>query len=395
MLLWIALAVLTAAVLGSLLQPLARGGESDLRPEDADLAVYKDQLAEIEADKARGLIGADEARSARAEVARRLIKISESGAEAVNTISPAAGLLKPRYVIAVVAVLLPLVSAGVYLRLGAPNVPDMPLAARLDAPADQAPVLQMIAKVEQRLNQYPEDGKGWDVIAPIYMSLGRYPNAAEAFGNAMRILGETPQRLAGYAQAALLAGDGVVSDDVRRAALKLLELEPGRSDAQLWLALGDEQEGKLAGALASYRRILAGAPAEWPWRAATEERIRAMQARLAGVPLAEGAKTSDALAAEPTVRPNGPSAADVAAARDMSPDQQSVMINDMVGRLAKRLDRDGKDLAGWLQLMRAYKVLGRSEDAAKALANAKRNFADDAKALNEIDAAARNLGIAS
>ena len=79
--------------------------------------------------------------------------------------------------------------------------------------------------------------------------------------------------------------------------------------------------------------------------------------------------------------------------REMTPEDRNRFIGQMVERLAARLKSDGRDLAGWLKLMRAYKVLGRDSDAAVALKDAKAQFEGDQKSLAEIEQAAKSLGL--
>ncbi len=97
-----------------------------------------------------------------------------------------------------------------------------------------------------------------------------------------------------------------------------------------------------------------------------EKRIATAEAHLAGKPVAE-AETAPSQAPRSAERA-GPSAADVAAAQNMSPADRQAMIERMVQGLAAKLDQDGSDLAGWLKLVRAYSVLDRKDDAVKALA---------------------------
>jgi cytochrome c-type biogenesis protein CcmH len=79
----------------------------------------------------------------------------------------------------------------------------------------------------------------------------------------------------------------------------------------------------------------------------------------------------------------------------MTPQQRAEMIAGMVEGLAQRLKANGRDLEGWLRLVNAYVVLDRREDARTALADARRNFADDAGALAELSKLAANLRIGS
>ena len=252
----------------------------------------------------------------------------------------------------------------------------------LAVPLEQADVGDLIAKVEARLREHPEDGQGWDVIAPIYFKLGRFREAAAAYASAARLEGETVRRLAGFAEAAVLAADGIVGEEARLAFEKILKLEPGRPEPRFWLALAKEQDGKLADALAEYKALLAEAPADAPWRGAVEGRIAEVSRRLAGTGKAEP-------------RARGPSAADVAAAEKLAPQDRARMIAQMVDGLAERLKRDGRDLAGWLRLVNAYAVLDRKDDARAALARARQHFPADEKALAELAALAKSLGLGS
>lgn len=382
MLLWIAFALLTAAVLAPMLAPLARpaGSEdAEASAEAGTLAVYRDQLAEIEAERARGLIGATEAEAARLEISRRLLK-SAAGSEPAG---PLAALAAPRAAHARIAlgtaVAVPLLALGLYLAHGSPGMPASPFAARDDAARAQAELADMIAKVEARLSKAPEDGKGWEVIAPVYLKLGRYRDAATAYANAARLQGESVKLLAGLAEASVLANDGIVTEPARTAYEKVLKIEPGRVEARFWLAMAKEQDGRLAEALADYLALLKEAPPDAPYRAPLDLRIKEVSRRITKA------------AADPA----GPTAADIEAAAKLSPEERAKMISAMVDGLARRLKDNGKDLPGWRRLLNAYAVLGRKDDARAALAEARRNFDGDARALSELSQLADSLGLGS
>ncbi len=378
MLLWVMFALMTSAVLIAVLAPLARPAAP---ADDADvgaLEVYRDQLAEVEAERARGLVEAAEADAARIEISRRLLASaapSEGGAT-----SAAVGPSNHFPLAIAAAVFITLSSLAVYLMYGAPGMPSFPVAERQAGPLANAPLAQLIGKVEARLRAQPQDGEGWEVIAPVYFKLGRYRDAANAFARAAEIKGETVERLGGFAEATLLAADGIVTEEARLAYQKILKLQPGQPEARFWLALAREQDGQLNDALAEYKAILAAAAADVPWRSSIEQRISDVSRRLSGA-------TKDA--------PRGPTAQDVAAAQQLSEDQRAQMIAAMVDNLAKRLERDGKDLAGWLRLVNAYAVLGRDKDARAALANARKQLGGDEKAMAELAALAKRLGLDS
>jgi cytochrome c-type biogenesis protein CcmH len=245
---------------------------------------------------------------------------------------------------------------------------------------ESAQLGDLVAKVEARLREHPEEGEGWDVIAPVYLRLGRYRDAADAFARAARLKGESVKRLAGLAEASVLAADGVVTEEARVAYERILRLEPGRAEARFWLALAKEQDGKLGEAVAEYKALLVESAAAAPWRSALEQRIAGVSQRLPGATMPASA---------------GPTAEDVAAAEKMSADDRARMIAGMVEGLAQRLKRDGRDLAGWRRLVNAYVVLGRKDDALTALADARKSFGGDEKALAELAALAERLGLGS
>lgn len=385
MLLWLAFALLTAAVLAAVLAPLARPArsEADADGESGTLEVYRHQLAEIEAERARGLLGAAEAEAARIEISRRLLAVAgTTGPAGSQGKAPQRAFLETRHasVALAVAIAVPLFTVGLYLAYGSPGTPSSPFASRSDAGRDQAGVATLVAQVEARLREAPDDGKGWEVIAPIYIKLGRFREAANAYANAARLNGESVKLLTGRAEASMLATDGVVTEEARTAYEKVLKIEPGRVEARFWLAMAKEQDGRLADALADYNKMLSEAPADAPYRSALTRRIGEVSARLPGA----------AKAASP-----GPSEADMAAAAKLTPEQRAQMIAQMVDGLAERLKRNGRDLAGWQRLLNAYVVLGRTEDARSALADARRNFAGDTAALGELSKLATTLGLGS
>jgi len=384
MFLWIAFAFLTAAVLAAVLAPLARPAgqdETEGASEVGSVAVYRDQLLEIESDHARGVLSAGEAEAARLEVSRRLL----ASAERSERIDPGAAsrtLLESRHATIALAsvVIIPLLTLGLYLAHGSPGMPSAPFAARTDAAVEQAALANVISQVEARLREDPEQGKGWEAIAPVYLKLGRFRDAANAYANAARLNGETVPLLAGRAEAAMLASDGVVTEEARVAYEKILKLEPGRVEPQFWLAMAKEQDGRHADALSEYKALLADAPADANYRAPLTMRIKEVTARIAAID---------------SGTPPGPSEADLAAAAKLSAEQRSQMIAQMVDGLAQRLKSNGRDLPGWLRLLNAYAVLDRKDDARAALAEARRNFDGDAGALAELSKAATTLGLGS
>ncbi|MDX2308454.1 MAG: c-type cytochrome biogenesis protein CcmI [Hyphomicrobium sp.] len=390
MLLWIVFAVLTAGVVAALVRPWRAfhgASRAALDAAPADLALYRDQLTEIDLDRERGAIDAAEAEAAKAEVSRRIlarashIRGEDAGRAAAD--GPARAWALPA-----IATGVPLAAVMLYVAVGAPLLPDQPLTARATNPGGPT-ISDMIANVEARLKSHPEDGRGWDVIAPIYKGMRRYQDAAVAYANANRLLGESAKRLAGFAESEILANNGVVTENARKAAAQILALEPGRPDAKLWLALAKEQEGDLAGARDSYKAILTDDIPPGNLRTAVETRIASVEARLTGAPdagpPAPAAPGANGAASAPPLSPDAVAA--------LPPDEQAKVIESMVARLAARLDKEPGDVEGWLRLLNAYGVMGRKDAALAALVKARAGLAGDAPALARIEEAARSLGI--
>src|SRR5262244_4622498 len=369
MTLWFALALMTAAAILAVLWPLAR--RASLSRSGSDVAIYRDQLDEIERDRAAGLIEDNEAASAQVEVSRRLIAAADAQSAPQSDVPSASW--RRRAVAIVALVLLPLGATGLYLALGSPLLPDQPLAPRLAAARGNQSVDTLIAQVEAHLERNPNDGRGWEVIAPVYLRLGRVEDAVKARRNALALSGETSERQAGLGEALVAASDGKLTPEARNSFARAVELDGGNIKARYFLGVAAEQDGQPAAAVEIWRAMLAGAPADAPWA----EFIRQEVTRVSGAPGA-GA---------------GPSADDVAAASRLAPDQQIAMVQTMVTRLADRLQRDGSDLEGWLRLVRSYMVLGDRDKALAAVGDARRALASEPEKLRKIDELVKGLGL--
>jgi cytochrome c-type biogenesis protein CcmH len=365
LLLWILIFCLTAAAIMAVLVPLSRPQPQSDAAAHAR-AVYLDQLRELERDLAQGSISAADAEAARGEIARRVL------AEAPDPESaPAAGSPFARRATALVALCgIPAVAVGLYVALGSPHLPGQPLAARLATPPAADDVEALIARVEDHLAKSPEDARGWDVIAPIYLRLGRMADAETAFRNAIRLNGSNAARQTGFGEALVASAGGIVTAEAQQAFAAANEAEPRAPAPRFYLALAAEQEGKSAEAEAMFRQLLAEAPADAPWRAPVEA----------------------ALARLDPVRARGPSADDVAAAEAMTPDERTAMIEAMVASLAERLEAEPNDVDGWLRLIRSYVVLGRAQDAADAARAALSGVRADADRAR-VEALIANLGV--
>jgi cytochrome c-type biogenesis protein CcmH len=371
--LWVIFALLTGAAVFSVLWPLSRA-PTDIDARELDVAFYKAQTAEIERDTARGVIAAAEADVARTEAARRLLSASQRPARSLQAASPWA----IRSVALGALVLVPAIALGLYWQIGAPNLPDQPLQARLEAPPAKMDLPTAIARIEQHLRENPDDGRGWTILAPIYVRLQRYDDAARAYDNVIRVMGPTAERYATLGEVQVFAGGGRVTADARRSFDQAQKLDPKSPRAGFYLGLAAEQDGEKPKAVAIWRKLIADSPPDAPWLPTVRTHIAEASGE-APSPAAPGADV-----------PRGPMAAAVAA---MPPDQQQAMIHRMVDKLEERLKTNGKDIEGWMRLVRSYRVLNEQNKAMVALTDARRNFAADPVATKQLDELARELGL--
>ena len=362
---WFIMAGMAAFAALAAIWPVLRSSPPsiDANPARSEAAFYKAQLDEIQRDVERGLLPQSEAASARAEAARRLIS---TGSETLKPTQRSAA----RYRLAaaaLIAICVPVIALPLYAHLGSPQMPDEPLASRPPASLASSDIEAAVAGVETHLIAKPDDGKGWAVIAPVYMRLERYEDAARAYSEALRLLGEDGARRAAYGEALVAAAGGVVTDRAREAFMKALADEPGLPQARFYLALAAEQDGKKDDAIRDYESLIADASPDARW-------VDAVRTRLAS------------LKGEPPPQ----AAADASAA---APEAQKAMIEGMVSRLANRLASNGGSVDEWARLIRAYTVLHEADKAKAALADARKALAPDPNAVASLDALAHDLGL--
>ncbi|WP_442145657.1 c-type cytochrome biogenesis protein CcmI [Rhizobium leguminosarum] len=387
MLFWILVAVLTAALAVILLYPLLRGAKAADNIRAGEAAVYRDQLRELDRDLNGGLITPEEADYARAEIGRRLIAVSAD--EPAETPKPAR---HHHFTEAFVLLVLPVLGLCLYLTTGRPDLPSQPLEARLENPGNDVAVL--ITKAERHLAEKPDDGKGWDVLAPIYFRTMRVNDAQVAYRNAIRLLGPSPVRLDGLAETLMAVSDGVVTEEARQVLEQSLTLEPDNPRARFYIALSMEQAGRLDEARQAFEALAKQSPADAPWLPLVNEHIAMNGGAKSGAdPAAPGADPA-APGADPAA-PGNPTQQDVAAAETMSAGDRQQMIRGMVDSLDAKLSEDPNNFEGWVRLVRSYAVLNDKDRAAGALKRGLAAFPPPGEQGRQLLALARELGIAT
>lgn len=373
MLIWLIFALLTAACLAAVLLPLLRSAGTGAARAAFDAEIYRDQLKQLEREIEDGVIGAEEAAAARLEISRRLLASAPGGG---TQPAAAADSRPPGRTFAAIAVVLcvPAIALGVYTSVGSPRLPDRPLAERQDELIDQQDLATLIPKVEDHLRANPRDGRGWKIIAPAYLQVGRYRDAANAFNRAMTFEGRDPETLTAYGEALVMAAQGLVTESAREAFLEAVKEDGSQHKAVFYLGLAEQQDGKTQSAIDLWQGLLAQGGKDAPWRSVVEAQIAAARNSLTGAPQLSKDQLADA--------------------EELNESERDEMVEGMVSRLAAKLEKNGDNLQGWLLLARSYGVLGRHDEARAALAKARTHFAGDAEALKQIDAAGGTLRLA-
>ena len=367
---FIVFAFLIGAAIFSVLWPL-RAQVRAAPPANLPVAFYQAQLAAIARDLEAGLVSVADAEQARAEAARRVLG---------DVAEPVPGERRSAAFAAAIVTLIavPVVAFGLYYRYGSPGLADAPLAARIAALAEKSSIVAspeksdigaMLAKIEAHLAVQPDDGRGFQLIAPIYLRLGRSADAANAYAKVLQLLGDTPERRADHAEAMVAAADGNVSFDAKAEFETALQKQADLPKARFYVGLAAQQAGDKALALDIWTKLLADAAPDAPYARVVQARIAALDSQTAAPQI-----PANAIAAMP------------APERDAS-------IRAMVDGLAQRLAQKGGDVEAWLRLIRAYNVLHEAQLARTAWADAQKSMAGDTAALERIDKLARELGL--
>jgi cytochrome c-type biogenesis protein CcmH len=353
-LLWIVLGAMTLAAALVLAWPLF-----DVRRFKNDssfaLAVYRDQLAEINHDATRGILDETQARAAQIEIERRILALDDA-----PKFQPAKAP-KPILIVAM-AVVLPLAAFGLYLQLGSPG-----LSGEAAQVAEQAPMTPALQALETAVAKAPTDPAAWRTLGEALMEANQPADAANAFGRAVA-LGDTDPKLQSRLGSALVLSDGERVDDKAKAAFTAaLAGDPTDPIARFFLGLAKEQGGDAAGALTDWLALENDVPADLPWRNDLAANIDRVARQLGKDPATlPGRKPQQVDAAGGSM----PSQSELDTAAQMSDAERQTFIESMVAKLAGELKQKPDDIDGWLRLGRAYGVLGQDDPSRAAYAKA-------------------------
>jgi cytochrome c-type biogenesis protein CcmH len=389
---WTVALLLSAGVLALFVQAMRRGRDEALA-KAADLAVYRDQLDEVERDLKRGTLSAEEAERLRAEVGRRVLDLDRADREEAATAKA------PIAPVAVILALVVVAGTGlVYSSLGAPGYPDMALddrIAALDArmatrPAQEARLVEL---------GQPRDA-ALDAQLATELAAASDPDALRALFNerfetgALQAAVRTQERLielqggatssmdhSTLALALVVEAQGYVAPEAEVQLRESLRRDASNEMARFLVGEMFLQGGRFDQAFSLWRPIAEDGNPDAPWVTQVRERIETV-AQLAGVnyTLPESAR-------------RGPTGEDMAAAAEMTPEERQAMIEGMVAQLADRLATDGGDVEDWNRLIRSLAILERLPEAQTIYDEAKAKFQGRPAELSFLRLAAVETGL--
>ncbi|WP_366140591.1 c-type cytochrome biogenesis protein CcmI [uncultured Tateyamaria sp.] len=401
---WIVAVGLAAFVAATLALALVRHAPDARPPAAYDLDVYRDQLREVERDVARNVLSEADAARVRTEVSRRILAADAALQESRDGSRPRGG---PVVAALVVAVLVG-GSFGIYLQIGAPGYGDLALADRMalaetlraerpsqaDAEASLEPAppaadvppddVALVQQLREAVAQRPEDLQGHILLAHFEARLGNFDAAHVAKAKVIELAGDaaTVRDLSEYADLMVLAAGGYVSPEAEQVLEQVLSRDPTDGTARYYFGLMMVQTGRPDTALQIWDQLLREGPADAPW-------IDAITAQIENTAMRAG--VNYAVPAIGTGR--GPSQDQIDAAQDMSPAERMEMIQGMVSGLGERLAEEGGPVEVWAQLISALGVLGRMDEAAAILANAREAFGSDPTAVDMLARVADRIGL--
>jgi cytochrome c-type biogenesis protein CcmH len=309
------------------------------------------QLKEIEADAANGRLGAAEALAAKGELARELLRLK---AELKPQPTGAAGR---RGVVAAASVATAILALGVYGALGRPDLPAQPLAERTDVPPPQMTLDDAIARIEAQLSKNPTDLRGWTVIAPAYMQMGRYADAVTALRKVIELDGPTAERETDLGEALMMSKNGDATGEPLELFRSAAARDPAHVRSRYYIASEATREGDYENAKAEWEALLKLGKGDEPWYANATAGLAAAEAGLSGGQLPDGSA-----------------------------------IAGMVQGLSDRLMQSGGTAEEWTRLVRSRLVLGQTELAQQAYDAARKAY-PDAGDRAELDVLAADNGL--
>lgn len=395
---------LTLVVVATLVLAFVRGGPRSRPAAANDLDVRRDQQKDVERDVERGVVSPADAERTVTEESRRLLA-TDAALQRAQT-GTARGRTTP-VIAGLTAVVLIGGALAIYLQRGAPGYGDQAPADRIDAaqilrserpsqdtaeasvpnapPVDaDSDFVALVERLREAVRTRPDDLQGFTLLSQSEARLGNFAAAHAAKARVIELKGDavTTRDLAEYADLLVLAAGNYVSPEAEAVLEQVLARDPSDGAARYYFGLLMLQTGRPDRSLQVWDQLLREGPPDAPWIGAITAQIENTAMR-AGVNYAQPAIGTG----------RGPSQDQIDAAQDLSPAERMQMIEGMVSGLGQRLATEGGPVEDWAQLISALGVLGRMNEAAAILANARDAFGNDPAAADVLARVADRVGL--
>ncbi|MBL4617395.1 MAG: c-type cytochrome biogenesis protein CcmI [Robiginitomaculum sp.] len=340
-----------------------------------------DTVENIKQDEENQVINQDEAEKLLQTTSERILLLQQSP-QVTRSLTKA-----DKTIFISLAALIIFGSFGLYLLIGSPEFTSpATIIANKTAPQNTAAPRNLdeaIEKLSAHLQNNPEDVESWRLLGWSQHRKNNFDAAKASYEKALEITPNDPQTLSAYAETLTRAANDIVTETALIYFTKSLDIDPSNVRASFYTGLAQQQSGNDAGAIDTWIALLNSTPGEAPWKADLKTRVNSL-ATEANIQLPEnfGGQSE-----------KGPNAADIEAAKQLSPQQQQEMIQSMVSRLQQRLTDNPDDLAGWKQLIRSQIVLGQIDLATASLNMARKAFNQNSSALAELGQLAKQQGL--
>lgn len=436
MILWLILTVMTSIAAVFVSAPFIRRLDRRRTGVSSDIAVYRDQLKEVDNEAALGLIDPSQAETAKTEIKRRMLAAKETEDSALPLLSSGertfaaigvAGIvvfgsvglfaltanLEP-YAAASFAALQPTVT-----NMGEKPVTKAPGANILFPPPGTAlpgrpskraepplpPVEEMIQRLVTRLQRNPKDTEGWRVLGWSYFSTDHFTEAAAAYARAIELNPDSADYRNAHTDALIRAANGVVTPEAKEAMEETIKLHPKDPRARYFRGLALNQSGDKSAALKQWNDLLGELDPNDPLSVELKRKIgggndsdrvgeapTAMSDPKSSFGTTISGRTEPPTPSESTTN-RGPRPEDIRSAETLAPSDRAAMIQRMVDSLDDRLEQSPRDVEGWIKLIRSRSVLGDKNKAQQTLEKALKVFDADTAERKRIMMTAEELGL--
>jgi cytochrome c-type biogenesis protein CcmH len=263
---WIISAILILVALAFILPSLWNRNTSQDATREQNIAIAQEQLAELEARFENGEISEDGYQTTRDEIEQSLFNDMEISEDHLNITTPQDSSRKPLFSTIFILLLIPLISISLYIKKG-----NLVFTKQLDSNqaaqqatsdlvpknADGSPDIDtMVARLQQKMNDNPDNPKGWYMLGRSYMVLKKYPEAAKSFDRAYKLMPESADTILSLADALSMSNNGQLTGRPTKLVTKALSIEPQNITA-LWLSgMASRQQGDYLTAITQWQKVI-------------------------------------------------------------------------------------------------------------------------------------------